>query len=93
MPPKKHKVAPHRVIIDTDPGIDDALAILLAFGAESIAVEGLTIVCGNGSDIKKLAANAKFLARLAGQPNVPVALGEAPLDEAAGQVPNHVREA
>ena len=81
-----------RVIIDTDPGVDDALAILLAFGAENIIVDGLTIVCGNGKDIKKLGANAKFLARFCGYSDVPVCLGDAPLDEteAAQEVPVHV---
>ncbi len=40
-----------RVIIDTDPGIDDAMAILLALGAPNIIVEGLTIVHGNRYDL------------------------------------------
>ena len=81
-----------RIIIDTDPGVDDALAILLAFGAERIVVEGLTIVCGNGNDIAQLGANAKLLARVAGHPDVPVCLGDAPLDEteAAQAIPIHV---
>lgn len=89
---KRARVAPRRVIIDTDPGVDDALAILLAFGAKNIVVEGLTVVCGNGKDIKKLGANAKLLARVAGYPDVPVCLGDAPLDEteAAQDVPVHV---
>jgi purine nucleosidase len=81
-----------RVIIDTDPGVDDALAILLALGAQNMAVEGLTIVCGNGKDIRKLGANAKLLARCAGFAELPVSLGEAPLDdgEAAQDIPVHV---
>ena len=88
---KKLKAAPARIIIDTDPGIDDALAILLALGAENISVEALTIVCGNGTDITKLGANAKLLTRSAGHPNVPVSLGNAPLDDfAAATAPNHV---
>ena len=66
-----HGTAARRVIIDTDPGIDDMLALFLAFGSTSIIVEGLTIVCGNGKDIKKLGANAKLLARIAGCPGVP----------------------
>ena len=83
--------AARRIIIDTDPGIDDALAILLALGAPNIRVEGLTIVCGNGNNIKQLGANAKMLARNAGH-DVPVCLGDAPLDEGADAqaVPNHV---
>ena len=82
-----------RVIIDTDPGVDDALAILLAFGSPNLVVEGLTIVCGNGKDIKKLGANAKLLARVAGCSDVPVSLGDASrLDEseAAQDIPVHV---
>ncbi len=37
----------HKIIIDTDPGIDDAMAILFAFGASDIEVLGLTTVFGN----------------------------------------------
>lgn len=35
------------VLIDTDPGIDDALAILLAFGSPEVSVEAITTVAGN----------------------------------------------
>jgi len=86
------KAPPTRIIIDTDPGIDDALALFLAFGSPSIVVEGLTIVCGNGKDITKLGANAKLLARVAGHADVPVCLGDAALDEGedAQEVPVHV---
>ena len=35
------------VVIDTDPGIDDALALLLAWGSPELAVETLTTVAGN----------------------------------------------
>ncbi len=37
----------HRVIIDTDPGVDDALAILLALRSPELEVIGITTVCGN----------------------------------------------
>ena len=37
----------HKVIIDTDPGVDDAMAIFLALGSPNIVVEGFTIVHGN----------------------------------------------
>lgn len=89
---KRQRSEARRIIIDTDPGVDDALAILLAFGAKNIQVEGLTIVCGNGKDIRRLGANAKLLARTAGYPDVPVCLGDAPLDEsqAAQDIPVHV---
>ena len=37
-----------RVIIDTDPGIDDAAAILLALASPELSVEAVTTVFGNG---------------------------------------------
>lgn len=38
---------PTRVIIDTDPGIDDALALILAFASPELSVEAITTVAGN----------------------------------------------
>src|SRR5213593_774685 len=38
---------PTRVIIDTDPGVDDALAILLALRSPELDVIAITTVCGN----------------------------------------------
>src|SRR5882762_1270406 len=35
------------ILIDTDPGIDDALAILLALGSPEVSVEAITTVAGN----------------------------------------------
>ena len=35
------------VVIDTDPGVDDALALLLAWGSPEISVRALTTVAGN----------------------------------------------
>lgn len=83
------------VIIDTDPGVDDALAILFAFGARNIVVEGLTIVCGNGKDIATLGANARLLLSLANYGDTPVSLGktaDVALDqtEAAQDIPVYV---
>ncbi len=40
-------MAPTRVIIDTDPGIDDALALILAFASPELSVEAITTVAGN----------------------------------------------
>ena len=40
-------LAAARVIIDTDPGIDDAMAILLALNSPELKVEALTVVPGN----------------------------------------------
>ena len=39
--------SPQRVIIDTDPGVDDAMAILLALNSPELKVEALTVVPGN----------------------------------------------
>jgi purine nucleosidase len=76
------------VIIDTDPGLDDAIAILFAFGIERFDVLGLTTVAGN-IGIDRTTANAASLATLMGRGSVPIARGaNAPLirkaiDEAA----------
>jgi inosine-uridine nucleoside N-ribohydrolase len=63
----------HRIIIDTDPGIDDAMAILFAFRSADIEVLGLTTVFGNVG-AERATLNALTLSELAGHP-VPVAKG------------------
>jgi uridine nucleosidase len=75
-----HKGNPvKRIIIDTDPGVDDSMAILLAFRSPELKVEALTTVFGNtGTDVTT--TNALRLVELAGHPEVPVAAGaEKPL--------------
>jgi inosine-uridine nucleoside N-ribohydrolase len=68
-----------KIIIDTDPGVDDAMAILFAFKSPEIEVVGLTTIFGNV--YTNLATqNALRLVELAGHPDVPVAQGaESPL--------------
>jgi len=66
--------APRRVIIDTDPGTDDAIAILLALNSPELKVEALTVVPGNTTAAQGL-ENALKLASLAGRPDIPVAAG------------------
>ena len=66
--------APRRVIIDTDPGIDDAMAILLALNSPELKVEALTVVPGNVEAWQGL-ENALTLASLAGRCDLPVAGG------------------
>jgi inosine-uridine nucleoside N-ribohydrolase len=66
--------APRRVIIDTDPGVDDAMAILLALNSPELKVEALTVVPGNVEAAQGL-ANALKLVSLAGRCDVPVAGG------------------
>ena len=67
------------VLIDADPGVDDALALLLAFSSPELRVEGLTTVAGNVSlDLGSL--NALKLLDFLGVENVPVVAGaEKPL--------------
>ncbi len=64
-----------KVIIDTDPGIDDTMAIFFAFLHPQIEVLGLTSVFGN-VEVEKTARNAKVLAEMAGQ-DIPVCKGAA----------------
>jgi purine nucleosidase len=63
-----------RVIIDTDPGTDDALAILLALRSPELRVEALTVVAGNVMASVGL-ENALKVLSLAGRCDVPVAEG------------------
>ncbi len=70
---------PKRIIIDTDPGVDDSMAILFAFQSPELQIEGLTTIFGNGGT-ETTTANALRLVELAGHPEVPVARGaETPL--------------
>jgi inosine-uridine nucleoside N-ribohydrolase len=66
--------SPQRVIIDTDPGVDDAFAILLALNSPELKVEALTVVPGN-VDGRQGLENALKIASLAGRCDVMVAGG------------------
>jgi inosine-uridine nucleoside N-ribohydrolase len=68
------QAGPRRVIIDTDPGTDDALAILLALNSPELKVEALTVVPGNVVAEQGL-ENALKLVSLAGRCDIPVAGG------------------
>jgi inosine-uridine nucleoside N-ribohydrolase len=63
-----------RIILDTDPGVDDALAFLLAFSSPEIKVEAVTTVDGN-VDVEKGTQNARQLLEFLGRTDVPVARG------------------
>lgn len=70
---------PKRILFDTDPGIDDALAILLALASPEVSVEGLSIVHGNCS-LEQATRNALSVLELANAGSIPVAKGcELPL--------------
>ncbi|HXE74559.1 MAG TPA: nucleoside hydrolase [Candidatus Xenobia bacterium] len=63
-----------KVIIDTDPGIDDAMAILLALNSPELDVQALTVVPGN-VPLRQGTENALRLVSLAGRCDLPVAAG------------------
>lgn len=65
-----------RVIIDTDPGVDDAAAILLALASPEIDLLGITVVGGNVG-LEASVLNACKIVALAGRRDVPVFSGAA----------------
>ena len=72
-------MTPKRIIIDTDPGIDDSLAILLALASPEVQLEGLTVVHGNSST-EQGTINALSVLELVDAADIPVARGcELPL--------------
>lgn len=76
-----------RIILDCDPGHDDAIAILLAAGSPQIEIAAITTVSGNQS-VEKVTRNALAIAELAGLTDVPVARGsDRPLVRAAEYAP------
>jgi len=70
---------PRKIIIDTDPGQDDAVAILLALASPELEVVGITCVAGN-VPLPLTHINARKVCELAGRVDVPVYAGcDAPL--------------
>jgi inosine-uridine nucleoside N-ribohydrolase len=67
---------PHRIILDTDPGVDDAIAIFLALRSPELRVEAVTPVCGN-VPLSLTLPNALRLVEIAGRTDIPVAAGAA----------------
>lgn len=63
------------MLYDGDPGIDDALAILLAAKMEDVELIGVTTVAGNCSATQAARNALNMLERIAGRPEVPVAVG------------------
>lgn len=63
-----------KIIIDTDPGQDDAVAILLALGSPELEVLGLTCVAGN-VPLALTAKNARVVCELAGRRDIKVFAG------------------
>jgi len=65
-----------KVVIDTDPGLDDAVAILFALASPAFEVLGLTTVSGN-IGLATVTRNAGRILALAGRPDIPVIAGAA----------------
>ena len=75
----RRAVVTHRIIIDTDPGQDDAIAILLALASPEIEVLGICSVAGN-VPLALTQENARKVVELAGRRDLPVHAGaERPL--------------
>lgn len=72
--------AMHTLIIDTDPGADDVIALLFAMAApEALRIQALTTVAGN-VPLAKTSRNARLACEWAGRPDIPVYAGaERPL--------------
>jgi purine nucleosidase len=67
-------MTPNRIIIDTDPGVDDALTFLLTLASPEIQLEALTTTQGNVS-VAKGTRNALAVLELLGASHIPVAQG------------------
>jgi len=67
---------PTPLLIDCDPGHDDALALLLAHGDPLIELIGISTVAGNQT-LEKVTRNARSVAELGGFGHVPIAAGAA----------------
>ena len=65
---------PRKIIIDCDPGHDDAIALVLAHGSPEVEVVAVTTVVGNQS-LEKVTRNARAVASILGMHDVPIAAG------------------
>lgn len=72
----KKRFMAQKIIIDTDPGIDDAMAIFYALQSPELDVVGLTTIFGNGH-VDVTTTNALRLLEIAGRADIPVAAGAA----------------
>ena len=71
-----NRLVPLPIVLDCDPGHDDAIALLLALGSPELEVLGVTTTYGNQT-LEKTTANALRVLELAGRTDVPVAAGAA----------------
>lgn len=88
--PRPYPVMP--VIYDTDPGVDDAMALYFALAHPAIEVLGITTTFGNVT-VEQAATNALYLTAIAGK-NIPVTKGVAtPWYRPPGVPPAHIHGA
>jgi purine nucleosidase len=73
-PDPEETPVPKKIILDCDPGHDDAIALLLAHGSPEIELLAVTTVVGNQT-LEKVTRNALSVARVAGITGVPFAAG------------------
>lgn len=62
------------IIIDCDPGVDDAIALMLALRSPELSVQAITVVAGN-VPLASTQRNARQLCELLGRPDIPVYAG------------------
>ncbi|MGX5718704.1 nucleoside hydrolase [Shinella zoogloeoides] len=65
---------PRKIIIDTDPGQDDAAAIMLALGSPELEILGITTVAGN-VPLSRTSVNARIILEFCSRPDVRVFAG------------------
>lgn len=86
------QAAKHKVIFDTDPGVDDAMALYFALAHPDIDVIAITTTFGNVT-VQQATANALYLTRITGR-KIPVAQGvSVPLAKAPGMPPDFIHGA
>jgi purine nucleosidase len=66
----------HKVVLDMDPGIDDALALILALESPEVQVLGITTVAGNAL-VEMTSANVRRVLEYLNVDSIPVAMGAA----------------
>ena len=64
-----------RIVIDTDPGTDDALALLMALNCPDLEIEGITTVGGNATLAQTTNNALRLVDHVAGRRDLPIAVG------------------
>lgn len=64
-----------RVVIDSDPGTDDALALLMALNCPDLLIEGITTVGGNATLAQTTRNALRLVEYVAGGRDIPIAVG------------------